>query len=344
MSSVGSGLRRGDMSGLRQKLDNVTLELAAMTRALGRLAVNLPRYLEPCPSEVDDAALLLGTGTKADLGSGPPFVISDVLTERGAEARLAVTRGSAPLIIHSQRCLQHRVDEGAQEHGGRLQALLGPSGVLTQEPLRSQVMWEHWDHEASLTDILRVHEWDYVSQLMKRCRELQELQDASSNAEHPSPPPISSLDIDTNICADSFTAAAVAAGAACRAVDRVATSQIAPRRVFVAVRPPGHHAGPRGRVLGPDGEAVSSSQGFCLLNSVAIAAAYARYNYRGLLRRIAMVDFDVHYGDGTAACVLNLVPGTHHVSAGHGVRVSMPCYKPWLDQTDPNEVPPVAIV
>jgi len=187
-------------------------------------------------------------------------------------------------------------------------------------------------------------QWDYVSQLMNRCRELQELQDASSNAEHPSPPPITSLDIDTNICADSFTAAAVAAGAACRAVDRVATSQIAPRRAFVAVRPPGHHAGPRGRVLGPDGEAVSSSQGFCLLNSVAIAAAYARYNYRGLLRRIAMVDFDVHYGDGTAACVLNLVPGTHHVSAGHGVHISMPSYKPWLDQTDPSEVPPAAII
>ena len=176
---------------------------------------------------------------------------------------------------------------------------------------------------------------------MRRCRELQEAAPAS-HMERASSPPISSLDIDTTICAESFTAAAVAAGAACRAVDRVATSQTAPRRVFVVVRPPGHHAGPRGRVVGPDGQASSSSQGFCLLNSVAIAAAYARYNYRGLLRRIAIVDFDVHYGDGTAACVLNLVPGTHQVQVGHGVQISMPSYKPWLDQTDPHEVAPVA--
>jgi acetoin utilization deacetylase AcuC-like enzyme len=62
-------------------------------------------------------------------------------------------------------------------------------------------------------------------------------------------------------------------------------------------------------VSGPDGSEASSSQGFCLLNSVAIAAAYARYNYRGLIERVAIVDFDVHYGDGTAAVVRNLVPG-----------------------------------
>lgn len=167
-------------------------------------------------------------------------------------------------------------------------------------------------------------QWDYVSSLKERCREL-------------GAGVVGSLDIDTNICADSYEAAAVAAGAACRAVDRVAAAASAPRHVFVAVRPPGHHAGPRGRVLGPDGEG-SSSQGFCLLNSVAIAAAYARYNYRGLFERVAIVDFDAHYGDGTAACVLNLVPGTHQASYGHGLRISTPSYKPWLDETDPDKV------
>jgi acetoin utilization deacetylase AcuC-like enzyme len=171
-------------------------------------------------------------------------------------------------------------------------------------------------------------QWDYVSSLLTKCLALQ-------GGE------IGALDIDTSICAESFAAAAIAAGAACRAVDRVAVSPHGPRRVFVAVRPPGHHAGPRGRVVGPEGEA-SSSQGFCLLNSVAIAAAYARYNYRGLLNKVAIVDFDVHYGDGTAACVLNLVPGTHQTDAGHGLRISMPSYKPWLDETDPDKVTSLA--
>ena len=149
---------------------------------------------------------------------------------------------------------------------------------------------------------------------------------------------VDSLDIDTNICGDSYHAAAVAAGAACRAVDRVVyAAPSAQRRAFVAVRPPGHHAGPRGRVIGPDGDGASS-QGFCLLNSVAIAAAYARYNYRGLIERVAIVDFDAHYGDGTAAIILNLVPGTHRTSFGHGLQISMPTYKPWLDETDPDKV------
>jgi len=106
-------------SALRQKLDYVTQELEIMTRALGRLAINLPDNLEPFPSEVD-ASLFLGTvRANRTPRSCPPLVI----TERGA---------GAPLIIHSQRCLQHRVDKGGQEHHGRLLALVGPSGVLTQ--------------------------------------------------------------------------------------------------------------------------------------------------------------------------------------------------------------------
>ena len=76
---------------------------------------------------------------------------------------------------------------------------------------------------------------------------------------------------------------------------------------------------------------------------MAIAAAYARYNYRGLLDKIAIVDFDAHYGDGTAACVLNLVPGTHHVHAGNGLGVSLSSYKPWLDETDPDKVSRVCL-
>lgn len=51
------------------------------------------------------------------------------------------------------------------------------------------------------------------------------------------------------------------------------------------------------------------SQGFCLLNNVAIGAAYARYNFASIgIRRIAIVDFDIHHGNGTEQIVMNLKP------------------------------------
>ena len=93
------------------------------------------------------------------------------------------------------------------------------------------------------------------------------------------------LDADTAMSADSGEAALRAAGAVCAAVDAVLGGEA--HSAFCAVRPPGHHAEP-GRGMG-----------FCLFNNVAIGAAHARAAHR--LRRIAVVDFDVHHGNGTQA-------------------------------------------
>jgi acetoin utilization deacetylase AcuC-like enzyme len=90
------------------------------------------------------------------------------------------------------------------------------------------------------------------------------------------------LDPDTFTSPDSHDVARLAAGAACQAVDRVLEGP--DRRAFAVVRPPGHHA-ERGRAMG-----------FCLFNNIAVAAAHARA--RGLAR-VAIVDFDVHHGNGT---------------------------------------------
>jgi acetoin utilization deacetylase AcuC-like enzyme len=90
------------------------------------------------------------------------------------------------------------------------------------------------------------------------------------------------LDPDTAMCPDSLEAALRAAGAACAGVDALLDGTAA--RVFCAVRPPGHHATP------------DTAMGFCLFNNVAIGAAHALS--RGL-ERIAIVDFDVHHGNGT---------------------------------------------
>ena len=93
------------------------------------------------------------------------------------------------------------------------------------------------------------------------------------------------LDHDTVVSPGSENAAFRAVGAVCDAVDKVLTGQA--NNAFCAVRPPGHHAEP------------DLAMGFCLFNNIAIAAEYARCHYH--LERIAIVDFDVHHGNGTQA-------------------------------------------
>ncbi|MDR7533934.1 MAG: histone deacetylase, partial [Armatimonadota bacterium] len=92
------------------------------------------------------------------------------------------------------------------------------------------------------------------------------------------------LDADTPVGPQSARAARLAAGAAQRAVE-VLLAGLA-RRAFVAVRPPGHHAGP------------DRGMGFCLFNNAAVAAAAAR---RAGRERVLVVDWDVHHGNGTQA-------------------------------------------
>ena len=92
------------------------------------------------------------------------------------------------------------------------------------------------------------------------------------------------LDADTILCHASYQAALRAAGAAVAATDAVMAGSIA--NAFCSVRPPGHHATPK------------EPMGFCLFNNVAIAARHA-LEVHGL-ERVAIVDFDVHHGNGTA--------------------------------------------
>jgi len=91
------------------------------------------------------------------------------------------------------------------------------------------------------------------------------------------------LDPDTAMSTGSLEAALRAAGAACAAVDAVCTTDA--RRAFCAIRPPGHHA------------TQDRAMGFCLFNNVALAAHHALARHG--LARVAIVDFDVHHGNGT---------------------------------------------
>lgn len=93
------------------------------------------------------------------------------------------------------------------------------------------------------------------------------------------------VDPDTYVAADSLSAARLAAGASIRGALAVANGQA--EIAFAAVRPPGHHA------------SANRAGGFCLVNNVAVAAEALRA--AGLARRVAIVDWDVHHGDGTQA-------------------------------------------
>ena len=135
-----------------------------------------------------------------------------------------------------------------------------------------------------------------------------------------------SLDPDTHLSPASGEAALRAAGGVVTGVDRVMAGKA--RNVFCAVRPPGHHAEP------------TRAMGFCLFNNVAIGAQHARARHG--LKRVAVVDFDVHHGNGTQAAFLAerevlyvslhqwpLFPGTGWlnecgVADGEGFTVNLP--------------------
>jgi acetoin utilization deacetylase AcuC-like enzyme len=124
--------------------------------------------------------------------------------------------------------------------------------------------------EASLDDIARVHPRGFVERLLAAVP-------ASGHV---------GIDADTVLSPQSGRAALRAAGAVVAAVDAVVAGEA--DNAFCAVRPPGHHAEP-GR-----------SMGFCLFNNVAIGALRAREVHG--LARVAVIDFDVHHGNGTQAC------------------------------------------
>jgi acetoin utilization deacetylase AcuC-like enzyme len=166
------------------------------------------------------------------------------------------------LLITHPACLEHLTPLGHPERPDRLRAV---EQALEAERFQSLARVEA--PTAPFEVIALCHPMDYIVQI----------RDATPSAG------MVRLDADTSMSPGSFEAALRAAGGAIYAVDEVLTKKAA--NAFVATRPPGHHA------------ETARPMGFCLFDNAAIAARYAQ-DHHGIARA-AIVDFDVHHGNGS---------------------------------------------
>ena len=166
------------------------------------------------------------------------------------------------LLITHPACLDHLNPAGHPERPDRLRAI---ERALEQE--RFQHLARVEAPVAALETIALCHPMDYVTAI----------RDATPKAG------LARLDADTSMSPGSFAAALRAAGGATYAVDEVMGGRA--RNAFVATRPPGHHT------------ETARPMGFCLFNNAAIAARHAQKRHG--IERAAVVDFDVHHGNGS---------------------------------------------
>ncbi|MEL6959021.1 MAG: histone deacetylase family protein [Pseudomonadota bacterium] len=203
-------------------------------------------------------------------------------------------------LITHKACYDHVTPPGHPEQVARLDAVLGALDGMELTRVEAPL--------AAEDDLLRCHPKRYIDSIR-----------AAAPDEG-----WRSLDADTHMSVGSLEAAYRAAGAAVKAVDLVMSGEAS--NAFAAVRPPGHHA------------ERETAMGFCFFGSVAIAAKHA-LEFHGLAR-VAIVDFDVHHGNGTQDLVeedarilfisshqMPLYPGTgaaHETGVGNVMNLPLP--------------------
>jgi acetoin utilization deacetylase AcuC-like enzyme len=173
----------------------------------------------------------------------------------------------ATLLISHPSFLEHDTGPYHPERPDRLRAILG----ALEDPAFDALV-RLAAPAASMEEMTRVHPQDYVEAILG-------IQPAPGEHVH--------VDGDTVMSQGSAEAIQRAAGAVVAGVDAVMQGKV--RTAFAAVRPPGHHAAP------------DVPGGFCLINNAAVGARHAQAKYG--VERVAIVDFDVHHGQGTQAVV-----------------------------------------
>ena len=164
-------------------------------------------------------------------------------------------------IFTDARCLRHSTPAGYPEVRERLE------GILTALAGSGRVAWDLGEHPEAAEAVARIHSPSFVARFEQASARGDDLLDSADN-------PLS---------AGTWDAAWGAVSAALHAADSVRAAG-PPQVAFAAIRPPGHHA------------EAERAMGFCFFNNVAIAAGHLRaHGYE----RVAILDFDVHHGNGT---------------------------------------------
>ncbi len=166
-------------------------------------------------------------------------------------------------LVYDPRYLEHDMGPGHPESPNRLRAIMRRLEQTGTAALVTRIEPRQAEEEW----VTQIHSAGYVASLSRQVPREGRV----------------SLDPDTSMSPGSLTAAYLAAGGALAGVDAIMSGTV--EHVFCAVRPPGHHA------------ETNRAMGFCLFNNVAIAARYVQK--RHALRRVLIVDWDVHHGNGT---------------------------------------------
>jgi acetoin utilization deacetylase AcuC-like enzyme len=184
-------------------------------------------------------------------------------------------------IYYNPAFLRH--DTGSHpENAERLAAIVA---ALRSAPFANELAWPEFE-PAGIEEIKTIHDEAYIARVHDQC--------IAGGGR---------LDPDTVVSPDSWDAATLAAGAVLAAVDAVMGKTY--RTAFCAVRPPGHHA------------EADKAMGFCLFNNIAIGARRAVARHKA--QRVAIIDFDVHHGNGTQHAFYE-DPSVYYISthlAGH---------------------------
>lgn len=236
-----------------------------------------------------------------------------------------MSEGNLPVGVHYDACYErHDTGPGHPESAERYRVLEAAFTALPAEFVRLP------RRRARVAEILLVHEHYYHDLVY---RDTETFADVLRTG-------------DTAICEDSYDVALEATGAVLAAVDAVMRGEVA--AAFCAVRPPGHHA------------TSARGMGFCIFNHVAVAARYLQSRHG--IGKVAIIDWDVHHGNGTEAIFLedptvlyislheeNMYPYTGYASergqgAGEGFNLNIPlaansdgdlALREWAAQVEP---------
>ena len=226
-----------------------------------------------------------------------------------------------------------------------------------------KILFFQTESKGTLNDILKCHDIEYIEKLKNLCETIKNENNNSHNKHNKNknnktenginynlncintnPSFQNSIqnnenffyykkfDNDTYINEYSYENIYNTTGCVFDAIDLVMKGTVT--NAFALIRPPGHHAGYYGPVENP----ILTSMGFCIVNNVAIGAAYAKYKYKNDIKKIAIFDFDVHHGNGTEEIIqmLNGKVFTDSATSDKNVTFSTKTKKKlnWLDFDD----------